>query len=91
MQVLVYIHSELISPYSVEYFDIQRLCKELLVCQKDDIDCCDSWRVKCWRHYLKAATVEGYEGMEDERLIAFLDAAAKTLPGDQKIQFRLKW
>ncbi|PSR96212.1 F-box/LRR-repeat protein [Actinidia chinensis var. chinensis] len=68
-----------------------RLCKELLVCQKDDIDCCDSWRVKCWRHYLKAATVEGYEGMEDERLIAFLDAAAKTLPGDQKIQFRLKW
>ncbi|GFZ11660.1 hypothetical protein Acr_23g0000450 [Actinidia rufa] len=68
-------------------YTAKRLCKELLVYQKDGLDCCDSWRVKCWGHYLKAATVESYEELEDERLIAFFDAAARTLSGNQKKKF----
>ncbi|XP_059462037.1 uncharacterized protein LOC132191035 [Corylus avellana] len=59
---------------------------------KEDLSCCNSKDVKCWKHYLKDVKIRSrIEGIEAETPLCLKTLCGAYVKGNQKICLILKW
>lgn len=87
-------HPKMLSVLSNSMFQkdcIKVLCEKLL--DREHPSCCDSSRIKCWRHHLKDVKIERFGEIKDERLLHsnFLLDILPSLGKEEEVWFKLDW
>ena len=76
----------------INLLGLQYLYNALL--SREDLSCCNSGHVKCWKHYLKDVKIRSrIEGIEVERPLCLktMPTLKWNLKWNQKICLILKW